>query len=131
MAYSRSVTKSTTWTSSIRIELTISMSVTAGIPDLVEVTGGYSVTVGSEQSTSMTSEETVTESDSTKVTVPAGKMVTIDISVGRAVIDLAYSATVKVTCLNGSKLYFSSTGNYTGVAYTAVNVKTDEFELDA
>ena len=126
--YSRSVTKSTTWSTTTKIESTVSMSVKAGIPDLVEVSGGFSLTVGSEQSSSMTSSETITESDEVNVKVPAGKTVSVELSVGRAVIDLAYSATVKITCLNGSELVFPSTGNYNGVAYTAVHVKTKELD---
>ena len=126
LTYSRSVTKSTTWSTTTKIESTVSMSVKAGIPDLVEVSGGFSLTVGSEQSSSMTNEETITESDEVNVKVPAGKTVSVELSVGRAVIDLPYSATVKITCLNGSELVFPSTGNYKGVAYTAVNVKTTE-----
>ena len=126
VAYSRSVTKSTTWSTSTKIESTVSMSVKAGIPDLVEVSGGFSLTVGAQQTSSMTSSDTITESDEVSVKVPAGKTVTIELSVGRAVIDLAYSAKVKITCLNGSELVFPSTGNYNGVAYTAVHVKTTE-----
>ena len=67
-AYSRSVTKSTTWSTTTKIESTISLTVKAGIPDLVEVSGGFSVTVGAAQTTSMTSSETITESDEVKVT---------------------------------------------------------------
>ena len=126
MAYSRSVTKSTTWSTSTNIEATVSMSVNAGIPALVEMSGGFGLTVGAAQSSSMTNEETIIESDEINVTVPAGKTVSVELSVGRAVIDLAYSAKVKITCLNGSELVFPSTGNYTGVAYTAVTVKTTE-----
>ena len=120
------MTKSKTWSTTTKIESTVSMSVKAGIPNLVEVSGGFSLTVGAEHSSSMTNEETITESGEVKVTVPAGKTVSVELSVGRAVIDLAYSATVTITCLNGSELVFPSTGNYNGVAYTAVNVKTTE-----
>ncbi|XP_056442067.1 aerolysin-like protein isoform X2 [Gadus chalcogrammus] len=126
LAYSRSVTKSTTWSNTVKIEGTVSMSVTAGIPEVVEVSGGYSVTAGAEHTSSMTSSETITESDEINVTVPAGKTISVDVSVGRAVIDLPYSATVKIRCMNGSELNFKSTGNYNGVAYTAVNVNAVE-----
>ncbi|KAJ7998112.1 hypothetical protein DPEC_G00219190 [Dallia pectoralis] len=112
--YSRSVTKKFSWTTTNKIEFTISMSVKAGIPDLVEASAGYSLTVGHEQSSSMATEETITEADTTTVKIPPGKTVSVDMSVGRAVIDLSYSATVKVTCLNGSELVFPSTGNYNG-----------------
>ena len=124
--YSRSVTKSTTWSNTTKIESTVSMSVKAGIPDLVEVSGGFSLTVGEEQSSSISRQETIEESDEIKVNVPPGKTVSVELTVGRAVIDLPYSATVKITCLNGSELVFPSAGNYNGVAYTAVDVKTTE-----
>ncbi|XP_061883449.1 aerolysin-like protein [Entelurus aequoreus] len=125
-SYSRSVTKSTTWSTTVKIEATVSMSVSAGVPGLGEVSGGYSVTVGAEQSSAISHTETITESDEVNVKVPAGKTVSVELSVGRAVIDLEYKAKVKITCLNGSELVFNSTGNYNGVAYTAVNVKTTE-----
>ncbi|XP_059916222.1 aerolysin-like protein [Gadus macrocephalus] len=125
-SYGRTVTNSTTWSTTNKIESTVSVSVTAGIPDLVEVSAGFSLTTGEEQTSSMTKEETITESDEVTVTVPAGKTVKVEASVGRAVIDLPYSATLKITCLNGSKLQFQTTGNYKGVAYTAVDVKTTE-----
>ncbi|XP_059916224.1 aerolysin-like protein [Gadus macrocephalus] len=122
-AYSRSFTKSTTWSTTTKIESTVSLTVTAGIPDLVEVSGGFSVTRGAEQNSSMTASETITESDEVKVTVPAGKTMTVVVSVGRADINLPYPATVKITCMNGSELHFKSTGNYHGVAYTAVDIE--------
>ena len=124
--YNRSVTKSTTWSTSTKFEGTVSMSVSAGAPGVGEVSGGFSVTVGAEESYSMTNDETITESDQARVTVPAGKTVTVEFSVGRAIIDLAYSARVKITCLNGSELVFPTTGNYHGVAYTDVNIDTKE-----
>ena len=81
-AYSRSVTKSTTWSNTVKIESTVSMSVKAGIPGVAEVSGGFSVTVGEEQTSSTTKEETITESDEVKVTAPAGKNVKVEVSVG-------------------------------------------------
>ncbi|CAL8376052.1 unnamed protein product [Arctogadus glacialis] len=125
-AYSRSVTKSTTWSNTVKIESTVSLTVTAGIPEVAEVSDGFSLTVGAEQTSSMTSSETITESDEVNVTVPAGKTVSVDVTVGRADINLPYSATLKIRCLNGSELQFNCTGNYNGVAYTAVDVKTTE-----
>ncbi|KAK0149195.1 Aerolysin-like protein [Merluccius polli] len=110
--YSRSVKKSTTWSTTSKIEFTVSTSVTAGIPEVALVSAGYSLTVGAEQTSSMTQEETKTESDAVKVKVPAGKKASVEVSVGRANIDLPYSATVKITCKNGSKLVFPSTGQY-------------------
>ncbi|CAL8376053.1 unnamed protein product [Arctogadus glacialis] len=124
--YSRSVTKSTTWSTTTKIESSVSLSVTAGIPGLEEVAGRVSLTIGPEQTSSTTKEETIIESDEFNVTVRAGKTVSVEVSVGRAFIDLSYSATVKITCLNGSELRFQTTGRYIGVAYTAVDVKSTE-----
>ncbi|CAL8296230.1 unnamed protein product [Boreogadus saida] len=124
--YSRSVTKSNTWINTVKIESTVSVSVSAGIPELVEVSGGFSVTLGAEQTSSMTNEETITGSDESNVTVRAGKTVRVEASAGRAVIDLPYSATGKIRCMNGSELQFHTTGIYKGVDYTAVHVKSNE-----
>ncbi|XP_056455089.1 aerolysin-like protein [Gadus chalcogrammus] len=124
--YSRSVTKSTTWSTTTKIESTVSLTVTAGIPEVAEVSAGFSVTVGAEQTSSVSKEETINESDEVNVTVPAGKIVKVEASVGRAVIDLPYSATVKIRCLNGSELRFKSTGNYHGVAFSGVTVNVTE-----
>ncbi|XP_034147198.1 aerolysin-like protein [Esox lucius] len=55
--YSRTVTKSSSWTTTNKIESTLSVSVQAGIPDLVEVSGGWSLTMGQQQSSSMSNEE--------------------------------------------------------------------------
>ncbi|XP_030222191.1 aerolysin-like protein [Gadus morhua] len=124
--YSRSVTKSTTWSTTNKFETTFSLTVTAGIPNVAEVSAGFSLTEGAEQTSSMTKEETITESDEVTVTVKPGKTVKVEASVGRAVIELPYSATLKITCLNGSELQFQTTGNYNGVAYTAVTVESTE-----
>ncbi|CAL8296146.1 unnamed protein product [Boreogadus saida] len=125
--YSRSLTKSTTWSTTTEIETTFSMSVTARIPDVFETSSGFGMTLGVEQTSSMTKEETKKiESEEVKVTVPARKTVSVEFSIGRAVINLPFSATVKIRCLNGSELEWKSTGNYNGVAFTAVDVKTTE-----
>uniref|UniRef100_A0A8C5BG15 Aerolysin-like protein n=1 Tax=Gadus morhua TaxID=8049 RepID=A0A8C5BG15_GADMO len=124
--YSRSLTKSTTWSTTTKIETTFSMSVTARIPDVFETSSGFGMTLGVEQTSSMTKEETITKSEEVNVTVPARKTVSVEFSIGRAVINLPFSATVKITCLNGSELQFKSTGNYNAVAFTAVDVKTTE-----
>ncbi|CAL8296137.1 unnamed protein product [Boreogadus saida] len=125
--YSRSLTKSSTWSTTSEIETTFSLSVTARIPDVFETSSGFGMTLGVEQTSSMTKEETKKiESEEVKVTVPARKTVSVEFSIGRAVINLPFSATVKIICLNGSELEFKSTGNYNGVAFTAVDVKTTE-----
>ncbi|CDQ86752.1 unnamed protein product [Oncorhynchus mykiss] len=48
--YSKTLTKTSSWSVSNKIESTFSVSVKAGIPDLVEVTSGFSLTVGNTYS---------------------------------------------------------------------------------
>uniref|UniRef100_A0AAZ3RPV0 Jacalin-type lectin domain-containing protein n=1 Tax=Oncorhynchus tshawytscha TaxID=74940 RepID=A0AAZ3RPV0_ONCTS len=115
ITYSKTLTKTSSWSVSNKIESTLSVSVKAGIPDLVEVTSGFSLTVGVEQST-----------NTINLKIPPGKTMDVEITVGRANIDLDYRAIVKVPCMNGSQLVFLSNGIYTGVTDTSVRVSTKE-----
>ncbi|XP_055788583.1 aerolysin-like protein isoform X2 [Salvelinus fontinalis] len=126
ISYSKTLTKTSSWSVSNKIESTLSVSVKAGIPDLVEVASGFSLTVGVEHSTSLEKTETITESDTINLKIPPGKTMDVEITVGRANIDLDYEANVKVTCMNGSQLVFPSKGVYTGVTYTSARVSTKE-----
>ncbi|XP_030221157.1 aerolysin-like protein [Gadus morhua] len=118
-AYSRPVKKSITWSNTTKIESNL-MSVVAGIPDLMEVAGGFTLNMESEKSCSMTDQENIEESNVINVMVPAGKTMRVDVSGGRAVINLAYTAIVSITCQNGSELSFNTSGIYNRVAYTKV-----------
>uniref|UniRef100_A0AAZ3Q7Z3 Jacalin-type lectin domain-containing protein n=1 Tax=Oncorhynchus tshawytscha TaxID=74940 RepID=A0AAZ3Q7Z3_ONCTS len=111
----KTLTKTSSWSVSNKIESTLSVSVKAGIPDLVEVTSGFSLTVGVEQSTSLQKTETITESDTINLKIPPGNTMDVEIT-----------AKVKVTCMNGSQLVFPSNGIYTGVTYTSARVSTKE-----
>uniref|UniRef100_A0A674D0P6 Jacalin-type lectin domain-containing protein n=1 Tax=Salmo trutta TaxID=8032 RepID=A0A674D0P6_SALTR len=122
----KTLTKTSSWSVSNKIESTLNVSVKAGIPDLVEVSSGFSLTVGVEQSTSLEKTETITESDTINVKIPPGRTLDVEITVGKANMDLDYRATVKVTCMNGSQLVFPSNGTYTGVTYTSARVSTKE-----
>ncbi|XP_061884640.1 aerolysin-like protein [Entelurus aequoreus] len=124
--YSRSVTKSTAWTTKTKIEGKLDLTVKGGFPTMMDVSRGFSLTLGREKTSAMTHKETITESDEVSVTVPAGKTVNVELSAGRADIELPYSSTVIITCLNGCTLYFSSGGHYRGVVNTTVNVNTTE-----
>ncbi|KAM9506579.1 aerolysin-like protein isoform 1-T2 [Salvelinus alpinus] len=126
ITYSKTLTKTSSWSVTNKIESTLNVSVKAGIPDLVDVSPGFSLTVGVEQSTSLQKTETITESDTITVKIPPGKTMDVEVTVGRANIDLDYRATVKVTCMNGSQLVFPSNGIYTGVSYTSARVSTKE-----
>uniref|UniRef100_A0A8K9URC7 Uncharacterized protein n=1 Tax=Oncorhynchus mykiss TaxID=8022 RepID=A0A8K9URC7_ONCMY len=82
ITYSKTLTNTSSWSVSNKIESTLSLSVKAGIPDLVEVTSGFSLTVGVEQSTSLQETENITESDSINLKIPPGT--TMDVESGES-----------------------------------------------
>uniref|UniRef100_A0AAZ3Q8K6 Natterin-like protein n=1 Tax=Oncorhynchus tshawytscha TaxID=74940 RepID=A0AAZ3Q8K6_ONCTS len=122
ITYSKTLTKTYSWSVSNKIESTLNVSVKVGIPYLVEVSSGFSLTVGVEQSTSLQKTETITESGTINVKIPPGKTMDVEITMVKANFDLDYRAIVKVTCMNGSQLFFPSTG----VTYTSVRISTKE-----
>nr|XP_032834707.1 aerolysin-like protein [Petromyzon marinus] len=76
---SKTVTKTSSWSIANKLEATVSISVTAGIPDVVEVSSGFSFTVGTESTRGVENSESKTELLSFDVTVPPGKTVAIDL----------------------------------------------------
>ncbi|XP_064812333.1 aerolysin-like protein [Oncorhynchus masou masou] len=126
VTYSKTVTKTSSWSVSNKIESTLEVTVKAGIPNLVELSSGFSLTLGVEHSSSLEKSESITESDTINVKIPPGKTMDVEITVGKANIDLDYEAVVKITCMNGSQLVFPSKGIYTGVTYTSARVSTKE-----
>uniref|UniRef100_A0A8C7N3Q8 Aerolysin-like C-terminal domain-containing protein n=1 Tax=Oncorhynchus kisutch TaxID=8019 RepID=A0A8C7N3Q8_ONCKI len=118
----QTLTKTSSWSVSNKIESTLNMSVKVGIPYLLEVSSGFSLTVGVEQTTSLQKTETITESDTINVKIPPGKTMDVEITMVKANFDLDYRAIVKVTCMIGSQLFFPSTG----VTYTSVRISTKE-----
>ncbi|KAL0189677.1 hypothetical protein M9458_016776 [Cirrhinus mrigala] len=126
---SKKVTKTSSWSMSRSFTETFSVEVKAGIPEIIEVTIGYSVTVGAESTYSYEYTNERTETLSTTVDVPPRRKVEVDITIGRATFDLPYTGTVKITCKNGSVLEYETKGQYKGITYTDMIVKTKEFDL--
>ncbi|KAI2662993.1 Aerolysin-like protein [Labeo rohita] len=126
---SKKVTKTSSWSISTSFTETFSVEVKAGIPEIIEVTIGYSVTVGGESTYSYEHTDERTETLSTTVDVPPRKKVDVDITIGRATFDLPYTGTVKITCKNGSVLEYETKGQYKGITYTDMKVNTKEFDL--
>ncbi|XP_032834780.1 aerolysin-like protein [Petromyzon marinus] len=123
---SKTVTKTSSWSIANKLEATVSISVTAGIPDVVEVSSGFSFTVGTESTRGVENSESKTELLSFDVTVPPGKTVAIDVNIGRAEIDLPYKGTVRMTLLNGATFDIPMEGVYKGLAYTKATAETRE-----
>uniref|UniRef100_W5LXF1 Jacalin-type lectin domain-containing protein n=1 Tax=Lepisosteus oculatus TaxID=7918 RepID=W5LXF1_LEPOC len=105
---------------------TFNMQVKAGIPELAEVSTGFSWTVGTEDTYKLENKTETTEKLSFKIQVPAGKTMEVAITLGHANVDLPYKGTVKVTCRNGSVLRFDTSGVYKGLTYTKGSVVVKE-----
>ncbi|XP_075911047.1 aerolysin-like protein [Petromyzon marinus] len=103
---SKTVTKTSSWSIANKLEATVSISVTAGIPDVVEVSSGFSFTVGTESTRGVSNSESKTELLSSTSPCPRG--------------------TVRVTLLNGATFDIPMEGVYKGLAYTKATAKTRE-----
>ncbi|KAI4793430.1 hypothetical protein KUCAC02_032728 [Chaenocephalus aceratus] len=123
---SKKITKTSSWTVTNSMEATFSMEVSAGIPEVIEVSTGFSFTMGTESSYHLENTDERTETVTFTIHVPAGKKVKADITIGRATIDLPYTGTVKITCNNGSVLQYETSGVYKGLTYTAIKESVTE-----
>ncbi|XP_073688906.1 aerolysin-like protein [Garra rufa] len=121
--------KKSSWSMSESFTLTFSVEVKAEILEVIDVSTGYSFTVGKESTYSLEDEHESTESLSTTVQVPPKKKLEVSITIGRATFDVPYTGTVKITCKNGSVLEYETKGQYKGVTYTKMKVHTNESDL--
>ncbi|XP_024121381.1 aerolysin-like protein, partial [Oryzias melastigma] len=117
---SKTITKKSSWSVANKMETTFSMSVQAGIPEIAQVSSSFGFTLGVESSYGLENTEERRENLSFPVQVPPRKSVKVDITIGRATVDLPYTGTVEITCYNGSVINFSTSGVYKGVTYTDV-----------
>ncbi|KAI4876731.1 hypothetical protein NFI96_010222 [Prochilodus magdalenae] len=123
---SERVTRTSSWSVTNKIELTFSMKVKTGIPLVIEVENGFSFTVGRENTYALEYSEEKEEKVSVPVRVIPGKSVYAKVSIGRAVVDLPYNGTVRITCYNDSVLEFKISGIYRGLTYTTADVHVME-----
>ncbi|XP_034080745.1 aerolysin-like protein [Gymnodraco acuticeps] len=123
---SKKITKKSSWTVTNSMEATLSMEVSAGIPEVMEVSTGFSFTVGTESSYSLENTEERMETMIFPIHVPAGKKVEAEFTIGRATTDLPYTGTVKITCQNDSVLQYETSGVYKGLTYTSIKANVKE-----
>ncbi|KAI7790277.1 natterin-like protein, partial [Triplophysa rosa] len=126
---SKKITQSSSWSTKESITSTFSMEVKAGIPDIVDVSTGFSLEIGTENTYSKEYTDERTETQTFKIDVPARKKVDVHITIGRCSFDLPYSGTVMVMCENGSVFTYQTKGKYKGVSYTKIRVDTKEHNL--
>ncbi|XP_036416086.1 aerolysin-like protein [Colossoma macropomum] len=122
----KKIIKTSSWSVTNKIESTFNVSVKAGIPEVAEIESGFSFTEGVESTRSLENSEEKEEKLSFPVKVPPGKTVEAKITIGRAVVELPYTGTVKITCYNDSVLKFNISGIYNGLAFTKADVDITE-----
>ncbi|KAK3536553.1 hypothetical protein QTP86_013752 [Hemibagrus guttatus] len=123
---SKTITKKSSWSVTNKMETSFKIEVKAGVPKVVEITGGFGLTKGTESSYGLENTEERTELFSFPVKVPPGKTMDVDITIGRATVDLPYTGTVQITCYNDSVLEFKTSGTYKGLSYTDAKIIVKE-----
>uniref|UniRef100_A0A671RZF6 Jacalin-type lectin domain-containing protein n=1 Tax=Sinocyclocheilus anshuiensis TaxID=1608454 RepID=A0A671RZF6_9TELE len=114
------IIQTNTWSMSENITAKFKVDVKAGIPDIAEVSTGFSTSVGVENTYSRVHTSERTETLSTNIDIPPGKKMNVKITIGRCSFDLPYTGTVRMTCSNGSMFSFQTTGKYKGITYTDI-----------
>ncbi|XP_028660104.1 aerolysin-like protein isoform X3 [Erpetoichthys calabaricus] len=126
METSKKITKKSSWSVTTSLETSFSMTVQAGIPIVAEVKEEFAFKLGVSSTYAMETTEERTETMSYVIKVPPGKTMDINVTIGRANVDLPYEATVVVTCTNGSTYQYDKTGVYKGVTYTDAKAVIEE-----
>ncbi|XP_066535968.1 aerolysin-like protein [Hoplias malabaricus] len=123
---SKKITTTSSWSMTNKMEFSFHMEVKAIIPEVMELSAGFSFTLGTESTRGLVNSEEKTELMSFTITVPAGKNMDVDITIGRATVELPYTGIVQITCVNGSVLEFPTSGTYKGVTYTDAKTTVTE-----
>ncbi|XP_048866685.1 aerolysin-like protein isoform X2 [Brienomyrus brachyistius] len=123
---SKTITRKSSWSVSLNQSFTSSMEVQAGIPQVAQVQTEFSFTLGNVSTYGLENTEQKTDLMSLPVHVPPGKTMKVDITIGRATVDLPYTGIIQITCFNGSVLEFQTSGTYKGLTYTNVNTVVKE-----
>ncbi|XP_017212453.1 aerolysin-like protein [Danio rerio] len=126
---SKKVTVTSSWSLLLNLTAAFGVDVQAGIPEIGEVQNNFSVSITPESSFNREHTKEKNQTLSSTIDVPSNKKVDVSITIGRASFDLPYTGMVKITCTNGSELQYETKGQYKGVAYTDVKVKTNESDV--
>ncbi|XP_028660324.1 aerolysin-like protein [Erpetoichthys calabaricus] len=115
---SKTITRKSSWSVTNSLESSFSVSVQAGIPEVVEVNSQLSFKLGNIATYELETIEEKTEPLSYVIKVPPGKTMNINITIGRVNMYLPYKAIVIVTCTDGSTYHYIKNGTYNGITYT-------------
>uniref|UniRef100_A0A672LVL2 Jacalin 7 n=1 Tax=Sinocyclocheilus grahami TaxID=75366 RepID=A0A672LVL2_SINGR len=108
---SKKVIKTSSWSMSNSFtHFNINLESSEGIPEVLELSTGFSFSVGKQSTYSLVQTDERTETLSYTINVPPKKKVDVDITIGRATSDLPCTGTVKMTRKNGSVLQYETKG---------------------
>uniref|UniRef100_S4RUV6 Jacalin-type lectin domain-containing protein n=1 Tax=Petromyzon marinus TaxID=7757 RepID=S4RUV6_PETMA len=114
---SKKLTRTSSWSTSNK-STTFSLTVSAGIPLIMEMEAGFSFTVSSVKTHALVESVEWMETLTFPVLIPPCKTVTVVANIGRANIDLPYKALLRITCMNGALFDVPLSGVYKGLSYT-------------
>nr|XP_032834691.1 aerolysin-like protein [Petromyzon marinus] len=123
---SKKITKTSSWSTTNKIESTFSLTVNAGIPKIVEAGGRFSFAKGIESTHKVEESKEETETLTFPVSVPPHKTINVVANIGHAKVDLPYTALLRITCVNGASLDASLSGVYNGLTYTKMTTVATE-----
>nr|XP_032834747.1 uncharacterized protein LOC116956965 isoform X1 [Petromyzon marinus] len=123
---SKKINKTSSWSTTNKIESTFSLTVNAGIPKIVEAGGGFSFAEGSESTHKVEESKEETETLTFPVSVPPHKTINVVANIGHAKVDLPYTALLRITCVNGASLDAPLSGVYKGLTYTKMTTVATE-----
>ena len=121
-----SKTTSESWSVTNTLSNSFTLSVSASVPEVVEVGASYTLSESSTHTHDTSESTTTTEQWTYPVTVPANSAVVVTLEIGRADIALSYTATVTMTTQDGAELSFDISGEYEGVTYTDITLDIEQ-----
>jgi len=122
---SNTVTVATEWSKTTSVEMNYSMSVTAGIPEVADVSTGFSWTTGGSSTQDMASKQTSTQTWSWPIICPANTTIIATGTYYQDQINTKYQGTLKLVLMNGTVVQYPVTGTYQGA-----NVRTGNLDIE-
>ena len=111
------------WSVTNKIEASINVKVKASFLKIVEVSTGFGFSLENETKQERETTDEIERKWSFDVCVPPYTKLMATSFIGRAIIDLPYTGTMRITCKNGSVLQYNFNGTFNGATYSTADVK--------
>ncbi|XP_052809137.1 aerolysin-like protein [Mya arenaria] len=123
---SRSVTMKREWSMTATLSMTLSVEVTAGIPAVASTTQGFSWTVSSSATHSVSTSHTETKTWKWPLVCPPHKRILGNATMYADDIDTEYEAEMELRLTNGNTYRYKANGVYNGLNARSGNVTIDD-----